>query len=194
MKHDALLSYIATHPHHAYIVRGAFPKATLTLRDCYLVERDVLRIEDVRFLRASASRINESSSIILLRAQAILVEAQHALLKALEEPVEGLIYLMHVRTAHSLLSTLISRCCVIDMSDPCVNPEIENFLSLSLRKRMDYIAQAVESEGHGDAYALLENLLRERKTQTLLTAYRAVSRHPLGLRQILEHFALTLKN
>ncbi len=201
MKHEALLTYIAAHPHHAYIVRGTFPEATHILerasRRIYLIERDIVRIEDVRALRAQTSRVNEAAIIIILRAQTILIEAQNALLKALEEPADGLCYIIHVRAPHTLLSTLVSRCHSIDCEDEHIIGHAEKFLSLSLPKRLEYITQAVASDGHGDAHALMESLIRckhetTRQRETLLNATIAINRHPIGLRQILEHFALTL--
>lgn len=200
---------------HAYILEGGFPCASEDFikthrggKDAiFLIERDILRIEDVRELSAQATRKQDVRTILILRAHSILHEAQNALLKALEEPSEGVIYLLHIRTSYALIPTLVSRCQILHAGRGMKEQEETNlFLSLSPIKRLAYISHAMESEGHHEAYSLLHSLTLwseqrclahggialSRIHEMVLMTEIAASRHPIGLKQSLEHLSLTL--
>ncbi len=206
MSISTLLTQIKKGEAHAYIADGAFPDATEELfrslhergEKFFLIERDTLRIEDVRELRIQATRKQDSHTLFILKAHSILQEAQHALLKALEEPSEGIVYLILLRTSYALIPTLASRCqrLVVD----CAHDDTsiaEHFLSTSIPRRLSLVNDAMETAGHTRAYALLRELsfspaLSVRAYEMIVSANKAANRHPIGLKQLLEHLALTL--
>jgi len=203
---STLLTQIEEGQTHAYIVEGAFPDATEELlcslhergEKFFLIERDILRIEDVRELRIQATRKQDTRTLFILRAHSILQEAQHALLKALEEPSEGIVYLIHLRTSYALIPTLASRCQRLIADHAHEDTGIaEHFLSLSVPKRLALVSTAMGTDGHTEAYALLRALsfspaLSVRAYEMIVSANKAANRHPIGLKQLLEHLALTL--
>lgn len=206
MNTSALLTQIEEGHTHAYIVEGAFPNATEGIlrslhergENFFLVERDILRIEDVRELRTQATRKQDARTFFIFRAHTMLQEAQNALLKALEEPSEGIVYLIHLRTSYALIPTLVSRCQRLFADTIHTDTgTAQHFLSASPSKRLALIAAAMDTDGHTDAYALVRALafvpaLSVREYEMIVSANKAANRHPLGLKQLLEHLALTL--
>ncbi len=206
MSISALLTQIEEGHAHAYIVEGAFPDATKDLlcslhergENFFLIERDVLHIEDVRELRTQATRRQDARTFFILRAHTILQEAQHALLKILEEPSEGIVFVIHLRTSYALIPTLISRCQRFSMNREGTKIDnVQHFLFVSAPKRLAIVASAMNTDGHTEAYELVRSLsfvpaLSVREYEMILSANKAANRHPMGLRQLLEHFALTL--
>ena len=59
---------------------------------------------------------------VILDAQKLSTEAQSVLLKTLEEPGEGNYILLTTPAAHSLLATILSRCHIISLVHPAIDP------------------------------------------------------------------------
>ncbi len=106
-------------------------------------------------------------AIVISNAHAMTREAQNALLKTLEEPPKGVIFLL-CGNADGMLSTIISRCALIRLgqADRC---EIENELALRGVNAADARLYARISSGSmGRALRLSEeNEYREQRERSL---------------------------
>ena len=106
-------------------------------------------------------------AIVISNAHAMTREAQNALLKTLEEPPKGVIFLL-CGNADGMLSTIISRCALISLgqADRC---EIENELALRGVNAADARLYARISGGSmGRALRLSEeNEYREQRERSL---------------------------
>ena len=106
-------------------------------------------------------------AIVISNAHAMTREAQNALLKTLEEPPKGVIFLL-CGNANGMLSTIISRCALIRLgqADRC---EIENALALRGVNAADARLYARISGGSmGRALRLSEeNEYREQRERSL---------------------------
>lgn len=70
---------------------------------------------------------------IIEEGEKLTIEAQNALLKVLEEPPENCIVILGARTESLLLSTVVSRCFIIDLGSKknlIEDPEREKFLEI----------------------------------------------------------------
>lgn len=106
-------------------------------------------------------------AIVISNAHAMTREAQNALLKTLEEPPKGVIFLL-CGNAHGMLSTIISRCALIRLGQ-ADRHEIENELALRGVSAADARLYARISGGSmGRALRLSEeNEYREQRERSL---------------------------
>lgn len=79
-----------------------------------------ISIDDVRALKHSTrlkttSRNKINKVIVIDNAADMNTEAQTALLKSLEEPVNGTVYILSTESSQSLLPTIVSRCSIIKL-------------------------------------------------------------------------------
>lgn len=83
-------------------------------------ELSTIGIPIIRLLLQNASRTpvqSERKLITLLRAEALSPEAQHALLKILEEPPKRTIIILAAPFTQQLIPTIISRCSIISLTN-----------------------------------------------------------------------------
>lgn len=89
-------------------------------RDLYIFrgEQDTIKVDDVRPLRqVLADKPYEAYRVVLFsEAQELTVPAANALLKSLEEPLSGNVFVLLAPQRHLLLSTLVSRSCPFTLS------------------------------------------------------------------------------
>jgi len=64
---------------------------------------------------------SETQTFIIAEAQNLTLEAQNALLKTLEEPTQSSRFILTASTAQSLLSTVISRCQILEVAGETPN-------------------------------------------------------------------------
>ena len=135
------LQALAANPLHAILIVGGdaqnsgevssfagelIAKANnLSQRSIYDIDKYPLNIEDIRNLRVIASQRGSKNGtiqtiVILRHADSLSIEAQNALLKSLEEPSVGLVYILGANTKSSLLSTIRSRVHEITLGLPSV--------------------------------------------------------------------------
>jgi len=105
--------------HHAQLYRASSFQATgLVASDLeakfevYVYQTPTLTIDDVRSLIEQANRrpLDKDILLLVIDVDSIAREAQHALLKVLEEPPETTKFLIIVRPQTQLLPTVLSRC------------------------------------------------------------------------------------
>ena len=106
--------------------------------------------------------ISDGRRICIIDTKFITTEAQHALLKMLEEPQEGTHFFFVVPDASFLLDTVRSRVIVVTMRDTDMKTiqsksSYERFVSGSLSDRFSHIATMIESYKDTEGSALLRN-------------------------------------
>lgn len=125
--------------------------------------------EEVRYIRDDTYiKPNEADKkvYILLGADKMNENAQNALLKALEEPVQDILFILVCEKSSSLLSTILSRCIVYDLGKnkeesneeaEKLSEEIVN--ALSLRSEMELLALSSKLVSDKELFdAVLKNL------------------------------------
>ncbi len=110
--------------------------------ETYIIKKDFLQIEDVRYLQnLSLQSTVKEKSIIFLTFHKIGLEAQNALLKVLEELPEKKIIFLNTGQEDTLLDTLRSRLQAINLP---AKPQKDtsaarDFLDLNIDKRLDFL-------------------------------------------------------
>jgi hypothetical protein len=160
--------------HHAYLIEGAreevIPELLSFLEnigvsvvgnpDLYHIATDAFKVEDARNLKSFSGEMGfniESKKIFLISANSFLLEAQNAMLKMFEEPIENTHFFIIVPDADILLKTLISRFYLIRHTTNTTTTEAEKFISISLRDRIEFIKELlveVENENEEDVPVL----------------------------------------
>ncbi len=150
--------------HHAYLLEGEREEITKETMD-FLVEIgvptsdnadfshiavDSFKIEDARNLKAFALErgVSTNKKVFLVSANNFLLEAQNALLKVFEEPIENTHFFIIVPDASALLKTFLSRFFLISPKTVFgeENPEIEKFLKMPLKNKLDVVKELVAKQ------------------------------------------------
>lgn len=197
-------------PHHAVVEITSRPNDVLFVYQRELREHaeivpyavDALTIDDVRRIIALAYQTPGAYSvrIIVLTAQVINREAQHALLKVLEEPPTTTQFLILLPSLAGLLPTILSRVLVKHhQDDVVVSPVFEKFLQSSYKDRLELIADIAKRKAEADFMAMYDGLLiygqsiGETKVLRLVDeAQRQLRQKGAGKKMIWEHIALSL--
>ncbi|WP_337288979.1 DNA polymerase III subunit delta', partial [Candidatus Methylomirabilis sp.] len=100
--------------------------------DVQVIEPDgaTVKIEQIRTLEADAALVPYEAKwkiFILDRAERMTEQAANALLKTLEEPARGTVFILLASTVSALLPTIVSRCQAVTFS-PLPNGQIEALL------------------------------------------------------------------
>lgn len=90
------------------------------------------------------------------RAETLNEQAQNALLKILEEPPDGVLFLLIITSKAQLLETVVSRCAVLSVSIPSTEAAL-GFLRQHSKKETAELERALNASGNriGRALALL---------------------------------------
>lgn len=175
--------------HHAQLYRASSLKATgLVVSDLeakaevYIYQTTTLTIDDVRSLIDQANRrpLDKDILLLVIDVDSIAREAQHALLKILEEPPETTKFLIIIRPQTQLLPTVISRCLEqqnLESAEIQIesNNAFNEFVQQTPVERISLIATQIKKEDKA-WFGELENglhqwLLRERPKQMSLYQY-----------------------
>lgn len=107
--------------------------------------------------------------ILLLDAHKMSVEAQNAFLKNLEEPPEGIIYILITDNPSSLLTTIKSRCWQIHFN-PLKNNVLKNILGERYQVNDDQIDEVINFSNGSvtNALFLIENDIQKLLKKTIL--------------------------
>lgn len=84
-------------------------------------EKKQLSVDEVRALRQDAflkPALSDRKVYIIERCEAMQAPAQNALLKILEEPPQGVIFILITLSAEKLLTTVRSRCITLSLTEP----------------------------------------------------------------------------
>ncbi len=146
------------HVHHANLLIGTDIASFEALErfrepgpDIHHIVKDALAIDDVRsiIVRAIERPLVGDEVVFVIVARTINHEAQHALLKLLEEPPSFVRFYLVVPQAGQLLATVRSRLQLLDsnldQSAESVS-DFENFLRLSYGERMDEVAKRTKDK------------------------------------------------
>lgn len=150
--------------HHAYLVEGVreeiVPEILAFIEDmgietlgnpdfCHIT-LDSFKIDDARNLKAQGGEkgYTEGKKIFLISANSFLLEAQNALLKIFEEPIENTHFFIVIPNTDSLLKTLVSRFYLIKNKTNLENnlKDAERFIKMDLRNRLDFIKELLVEE------------------------------------------------
>jgi hypothetical protein len=195
--------------HHAYYIEAPlsyFEAYRLHLKPLYAKEHEKFGIDEARALITLASLKNYKDSVFFVAAASIMSEAQQALLKLLEEPQEGTVFVVLV--PHGvLMPTLKSRMLAYPhtiVRDADGGPA-KKFLALSGKDRSDVITKLLkdddgQKERVRDFINALERELHKKMADPKARAGLgdiSMVRQYLGdrspsLKMLLEHLALAL--
>lgn len=199
------------------VARGAMCVADRELRPCGVcrhcikvekkIHPDVLfyggeggarsfHIDVVRDLRQTAFvRANEAEvkALILQDVQTMSIQAQNALLKIIEEPPKGVVFVLTCENKAALLETILSRVAVIELSLPTVEQCAERLRGLVPDADAVRIREASAQAGGniGKAAELLYNACMGSELDAL-AALSAYERNRPGMATLLEEMSATL--
>lgn len=139
--------------HHAYLCRVSIVKpesiesfvASLAISEVNYITLENFGISDVRTLTEKAYIRPQigSRQLIVVCISSITIEAQHALLKLLEEPPVSTAFIFCVSNTLYLLPTLLSRfqltAISVGVNDTTASPSFSNFILLSVPERLNEI-------------------------------------------------------
>ncbi len=155
--------------HHAYLLSGDMKNILENLfsllsdfgikiqknPDFHLLSYDTLKIDDARHVKSLAENrsFDGSKKVFVISVNNFLPESQNTLLKIFEEPKENMHFFIISKNADSFLSTLRSRCYLINLEqDKNTNEEIEKFLNTSLQNKIDHVKNLLDTdEDKGEA-------------------------------------------
>ncbi len=166
-------------------------------------EVESLTIEDVRYLITLAYQTPGSytSRTIVIAARVINREAQHALLKVLEEPPKTTSFYIILPSIASVLPTVLSRVIIVagDTVGETQYPLFGTFVESTIAARLEMIADIGKRKADQDYDALYDGLVayvsKVSDPQVLTaieSALRFLRQKGAAKKMIWEHLALTL--
>mgnify|MGYP003393902583 FL=1 len=214
---------ISDFKHHAYLVTSTSENWS-SLADFLTVNSDnkteswnfgVIGINEAREIRERGTRASdpENKLFILIRFESITPEAQNVLLKMLEEPPLGTVFILGTNNSGLLLSTLLSRLEKLVLPESLANknnPEVLDFIKNNPEARLKYLEKLLDDneDNHKGVsldflnnleQALAEILKPEEASEALVFALQEIRAgrehlsHPSGAsRLVLQHIALIL--
>lgn len=143
--------------------------------------------------------------LLIYDADRLTTEAQNALLKTLEEPsTDNHIFLICYDT-NKLLSTIKSRCELIDFRDSSLASESTTFLNTSLIEKFNYVKEIFNikdtKEKKGRVETFFRNVANESKSlpedkryriEELIVEYSIYFASEVNLRLVLENFIIKI--
>jgi len=120
------------------------------------------KIEDVRDLNSfTGLSLTEPTAVVVRKIEEATLEALNAFLKNLEEPQEGLFYILTSLSTKSLPETIVSRCQIvisttINQLDATFISETQDFLNAPVGKKL---AKVSEIKDRQEAKAFTNNLI-----------------------------------
>ncbi len=168
MSADILKHLDKNNLHHAYLVEGMRDEILLDVfefieslgiktkgnPDFSLIKIDNLKIDQARELRSMALEKGYDSNrkFFVICINSATLDAEQALLKMFEEPIENTHFFLIVPSTDSLLSTLVSRFYTIKSKNVDVEEikKAENFLKMPLVKRIDFLKELLVIEEEDD--------------------------------------------
>lgn len=195
--------------HHAYLLIGDANDAEKSLHglfenlksspDFFVYRDETFGVDLSRELSARALRkAFTGRKIFLIAPEKITFEAQNALLKTFEDPIAETHFFLVVRGEDLVIPTLRSRMQMIRLSGESSSlSKVEDFLKLSLKKRMDFVKKFVDKEENVSVFLdeMLSYLRSSGNTSLLEKVYkiRLISdARAASPRLILEHLSLML--
>jgi DNA polymerase III delta prime subunit len=173
--------------------------------DFSLVEYERVTIHEARKLKEEAcNHPLGHARVFLIVCDTILLEAQNALLKLLEEPAERTHFVLILPTVETLLPTVRSRLFYAGrfFSTSKEGGDTTHFISASYKERMKIVARMTEDKDRVQARILISQLLThvhndgtERNAEALKDLALAadyIQDRSSSVKNILQHLAVTL--
>ncbi|MBX4181480.1 hypothetical protein KW807_01280 [Candidatus Parcubacteria bacterium] len=191
--------------HHAYLLVGGSKEAEEFLHsfwnergvklvgspDFFSYSLPLFGIDDARKLNEQAVRkAFTGQKVFFISPEKILFEAQNALLKTFEDPIEDTHFFLVTRDEELILPTLRSRMMTLRVSGKDESHDAEKFLNLSIKDRMAFIKKFVDKEENLSIF--LDKLLLVSKSKPVYNMRRFSDDRAASPRLILEHLALNL--
>lgn len=199
--------------HHANLLVGAPEDVESYLRtlcdslgirlpnnpDFFAFKMETFGIDEARDVRLLSTRKAVTGrKIFLITPGRLTLEAQNALLKTFEDPCPHTYFFLGVREEGLVVPTLRSRMQVIHVDTRWNLVQTEEFLSLSLKKRLLFAKKFADEERNLSVF--LDNLLfllkkRKEKSESVGKVYnimRSIGDAIIAPRLVIEHLALVL--
>ncbi len=166
--------------------------------DYVVINESLFGIDEARKLSDFALRkAFGEKKVFLIAPEKITDEAQNALLKTFEEPIEGTHFFLVLRDSAVLLPTLRSRLQVLSLEEGEMGKDAEKFLSMNVKERLAFVKKFVDAEKNLSHFLddLLSMLKERGKSEALQAVYplRLVSdQRGTSARLVLEHLSLVL--
>lgn len=198
---------------HAYLIVGEPEDAELILHklfsqegvnltgspDYFVYKEPLFGVDMARELSASALRKAFTlRKVYFIAPEKITIEAQNALLKTFEEPVENTHFFIVARNEEFLIPTLRSRLETMRLSSKEGEAsDAKKFLKLTLKERMSFVKKFVDSEKNVSVFLdeLLGILRGSSSSEALERVYKArliSDARGASPRLILEHLSLVI--
>ncbi len=140
--------------HHAYLIEGdsatILPEVLEFVSDNEIIQinLDTFKIDDARNLKSlSIERgYNDRKKFYIISVNSFLLEAQNALLKMFEEPIENTHFIVVVPDVSALLPTFVSRFYSIYSKQNLDIKEAEQFIAMPALKRVEWIKGLLADE------------------------------------------------
>jgi len=156
--------------------------------EVFLFEKEALNIHDVRTIIERAHRLplEKDTQLIIISTKAILLEAQHALLKILEEPPTTTQFILVLEPGAFLLPTVLSRCqpmsSIKSVQEIPTEHTFSQFLTLSTPARITLIGEKTKKKDEAWFHQMQVGLISWLSTSPVLLK-KKVYRYTVFLRQ-----------
>ena len=190
---------------HAHLVFGTREAIQETIdlflqktgSELFLYSYKNLSVGDVRSIQGRAVQTTASGQLIVIEADALVLAAQNALLKMIEEPQEGTTYLIIVPPSSYVIDTVRSRVQTHESSgDTMFDPE--QFLKMNYKEREGFFKEFI---GEDDTYErarvarFFRELLQHAMTlenidRDMIKRLEELSRYALDISSSIKHISL----
>ena len=151
--------------HHAYLIEGVgdviLPQILEFVKDMEVIEikLDTFKIDDARNLKSYESFKPIDKKAFVISTNSFLLEAQNAMLKMFEEPIENTHFFVIVPAVNTLLQTFVSRFYVISPKTVFGDEAkvAEQFIKMPLPSRINFIKELL-AEPEEDSTEVGEDL------------------------------------
>ena len=188
--------------HHAYLIEGArneiipeivalaesFGIDTNANSDFSHMHFDSVGIDDARDLKAlSSEKGYQNKRIFIISADNFTLDAQGALLKLFEEPIDNTHFFLIVPDKNALLKTLASRFYFISARSDLATSEAEEFLKMSLSKRVDFLKDLLSEPDEEDEDMPISDSTRSKALKFINALETIMHKDFLENSQMLQH-------
>ena len=134
--------------------------------DIYTYNSDnaLLSVEQLRSIQDQLILSVDKPRVVVIRADKFPLITQNAMLKMLEDGYEKTIIIVVVPAGQRLLPTINSRVSVVNLGLRIERKEVDNWITLNLSDRIDYLQKLIDEGSFSDFYyqiAMLTNDARE---------------------------------
>ena len=119
--------------------------------DIYTYNSDnaLLSVEQLRSIQDQLILSVDKPRVVVIRADKFPLITQNAMLKMLEDGYEKTIIIVVVPAGQRLLPTINSRVSVVNLGLRIERKEVDNWITLNLSDRIDYLQKLIDEGLHG---------------------------------------------